>query len=140
MIFPEQLCLPGRKFRPPKPPPAKELHTHIALADLLRLDLSPGWWFTHIPSEAKRSEAGRRLQARMGLKTGLPDFWLINPAGISHFLELKRGRLGRVSDGQREFAELCQERSIPYALARSFAEAASVFRAWGALAGRARLA
>lgn len=136
---PEQLSFPGRKFRPKKAPTPLERSTHIALADLLRLDLTPGWWWTHISSEAERSDAGRALQVRMGLKTGLPDFWLIDPVGVSHFLELKRGRLGRVSAGQIEFGELCVARGIPYALARSFDEAVAQFRVWGALAGRARL-
>lgn len=130
---PQQLSFPGRKFKPRKTPPALEVATHIALADLLRRAALPGWWFTHIASEAHRSESGRALMARMGLKTGLPDFWLISPPGVCHFLELKRGRLGVVTDGQIEFAELCIERGIPYALARSFDEAVAVFRAWGVL-------
>jgi hypothetical protein len=135
----EQLSLPGGKFRPRKPPPPPlERRTHIALADLLRLDLGPGWWWTHIASEAERSDGGRRLQARMGLKTGLPDFWLIDPEGRSYFLELKRGRLGMLSAGQIEFGIMCGERGLPYAVARSYEEAVAQFQAWEALGGRVR--
>ena len=88
---------------------------------------------THIPSESKRSEEGRKLQARMGLKTGLPDFWLIDPQGRNYYIELKRGRLGVVSEGQQEFGDLCRSRGIPYALCRSFNEAADQLQAWGAI-------
>lgn len=127
----------GRK--PRRPPPALERRTQIALADLLRRDARRDWFWTHIPSGELRTDATGALLKRMGLAPGLPDFLLISPQGRPHWLELKRGNLGVVTEDQDAFAEFCRVSGMPYALARSFDEAHSHFKAWGIMAGRAHV-
>lgn len=128
-----QLPLFADKGRRRRAPPAIERRTHIALADVLRRWIKPGWYWTHLPAGEYRTEATGKLLKRMGLQPGLPDFMLISPQGKVHFLELKRRRLGRLTAVQEDFGDLCAGRHIPYALARSFDEGVATFGGWGAL-------
>jgi hypothetical protein len=120
-----------------RPPPAPEFNTHCMIADLLRRFANPGWRWWHIPSGEKRSPAtGARLK-RMGVQRGLPDFELLAPLGASwrarpHFLELKR-RGGALSEEQKEFAAWCGANDVPYAVVKSFDEALTQLKAWGAV-------
>lgn len=135
----EQLALfepKGPKGRRPargKPKPAPERSTHIALADMLRLRACPDIFWTHIPAGEHRSDKTGALLKRMGLKPGLPDFVFIDRHGHHRYLELKRGRLGKLSLAQELFGSLMLERGVPYAVVRSFAEAEAVLREWGML-------
>lgn len=113
-------------------PLPKELSTHVAIADALRIGAQPGWLWTHFPAgEHRDDQTGARLK-RMGLKPGWSDFLLISPEGRLHALELKRGP-GPLSPDQVEFMLLCQSRGVPHAVARSFDEAISQLTAWGAI-------
>ena len=83
--------LKGPRQRGIRPPRASEFATHCAIADTLRVGISPGWIWFHPPNgELRLDGAGARLK-RMGTKPGASDFILIAPpAGRSHALELKR--------------------------------------------------
>ena len=113
-------------------PPPLEVRTHIALADLLRWTVRPGWWWSHIAHGGKRSKETAELLQRMGLRPGIADFLLINPAGTHHWLELKRGN-NPLSPAQDEFETMCVERGIAHAVARSYEQAVKQLQQWGAL-------
>jgi hypothetical protein len=115
-----------------KPPPALERRTHIALADLLRRGVRPGWIWLHVPNGEMRSAATAALLKRMGVLAGAFDFLLIGPDGRHYWLELKRGRAS-LSDPQCEFLAQLQSRNIPHAIARSFDEAVACLKAWDVL-------
>ena len=76
-------------------PPPIERRVHIAVVDLLRDAGKPGWWFSHIPSGEHRSPQTGALLLRMGLRPGMFDLLLISPAGVHHWLELKRDHRAR---------------------------------------------
>lgn len=124
------------RFKPRKVakalPPPLEFRTTIAVADALRIGCVPGWLWTHFPAgEHRNAKTGARLK-RMGLKRGWSDFLLVDPGGVHHWLELKRGKAD-LSDDQEAFALAMEARGVPWALARSFDEAVRQLTAWGAL-------
>jgi predicted type IV restriction endonuclease len=63
---------------------------------------------------------------------GWPDFILLAPTGIAHFLELKRGRAPLTGE-QQEFADWCAAHGVPFAIARNFDEALRCLKTWGAV-------
>jgi hypothetical protein len=103
----------GRRQRGVAPPPAPEFSSHVIIADLLKRWGSPRWRWTHIPSGEARehrvnpktgkrySLTGQRLR-RMGLVAGFPDFIFVGPECTTLWLELKRKKLGRVSEDQED--------------------------------------
>lgn len=122
----------GRRQRGTVARPAPEIRTHIAVADALRIGAVAGWEWSHFPAGEKRDPAtGARLK-RMGLKPGWSDFVLISPAGVHHWLELKRGK-APLEPEQVDFMLACQSRGVPHAVARSFDEAIGQLTAWGAI-------
>lgn len=116
-----------------KPPPAIERRTHIAVADLMRRLLRPGWLFLHIPNGEMRTRKTGALLKRMGVMPGTLDFLLIDPKGQHYWLELKRDRLGRPSPAQLAFMQQLEMRHVPYAVTYSFDGAVDQLRAWDAL-------
>ena len=73
-----------------KPPAAYEFAVHCMVADVLRLNIQPGWIWFHPPNGGERSSftnkqgkrvspEGGRLQ-RMGAMPGVSDFILVAPA------------------------------------------------------------
>ena len=93
----------------------KERSLHIAFADAVRVSLSPGWKFTHIPLGEYRTPETAGLLKRMGVSAGWPDFIFVGHApvpvckGIVAFIELKRPgeRLSVVQDGVCQHLAQC---------------------------------
>lgn len=121
---------PGRRAR--RIPQPIERHTHIAIADLLRLACKPGWWWSHIPSGEYRTDKTGALLQRMGLKAGMLDFLLIDSAGVHHWLEIKRGN-APLTYGQAVFIAELTARGVPFHVARSYDAAVKQLKEWGAL-------
>jgi hypothetical protein len=122
-----------KKARFRRPPPAPEFRTQCALAELLRYSADPEWFWTAFPSGEKRTAAtGARLK-RMGVKPGVSDFIFISPDGRFCGLELKRGRLGRLSEAQESFRDWCQRHGVTYAVADSYDAAVTILVGWGVL-------
>lgn len=122
--------------RPRRPPPPLERRFHIALADLLRIGIAPGWWASHLPAGEFRTPATARLLARLGVCRGLPDFLILGPDGV-HFLELKR-KGAKPTPDQADFMVRCRKAGIPCAVVDSFDQAVEQLRIWGALSDRVR--
>jgi hypothetical protein len=114
-----------------KPPPALERATHIAIADLLRVGLKPGWWASHIPSGEKRSVETGKLLKRMLVQPGMADFMLLGPDMIC-FLELKRPP-NKPTEAQITFSIRACNAGACYAVAYSYKEAEEILRGWGAI-------
>jgi hypothetical protein len=90
----------GKRQRGIAPPPATEFAGHCVLADLIKRGINRDWRYTHIASGEYRGPiTGARLK-RMGLVPGWPDFMFCGPNAQTVFLELKRKKLGRVSETQ----------------------------------------
>jgi hypothetical protein len=128
-----QINLFTRRVR--KPPPAPEFSFHGLVADLLGRWLSPGWRFTHIASGEFRSEATAGRLKRMGVIPGWPDFILLSPGALAHFLELKR-RGRKLADDQEDFAEYAQAHGYPFEWTDNFDQALAILRRWGAIKTR----
>lgn len=114
-------------------PAPLERRIHIAVADRLRAECQPHWWWSHIGHGEKRSAETAALLQRMGLKPGLFDFLLISPAGVHHWLELKRDHHAAVTAGQEDFTAMLRERGVPFRIARSYDAAIEQLQQWGAL-------
>jgi len=122
----------AKRARQRAPEPMED-QTTIAVADALRIAAVPGWLWSHFPAGEERDKrVGAKLK-RMGLKPGWPDFLLISPEGMHHWLELKRGVRGTLKPDQVDFAQHMLARDVPWAVARSFDEAVTVLTRWGAL-------
>jgi hypothetical protein len=93
---------------------------------------SPGWRFTHFPSGELRNKITAARLKRMGLKPGWPDFILLSPAALAHFLELKR-RGRKLSDDQDDFADWCAAHGYPFEWTDNFDKALAILKHWGAL-------
>lgn len=119
-------------------PPPLERRTHIALADLLRLQAHHrGWWWSHVGSGEHRTEQTGALLKRMGLRPGMLDFLLIAPSGQHHWLELKRGN-APLTQAQEAFIAELEGRGVPWFVARDYDAAVNQLKQWGALCERTR--
>jgi hypothetical protein len=109
--MPGQLNLfAGKRQRGRQPPPPKEFAIHCVMADIIKRWINPVFRFTHMPmGEAREhrinpktgkrySLSGQRLQ-RMGVTPDWPDFLFVGP-GLIAWVELKRERFGKPSEGQ----------------------------------------
>ena len=70
----------------------------------------------------------------MGLKPGWPDFILLSPAALAHFLELKRRGREALED-QEDFADWCAAHGYPFAMTDNFGVALATLKTWGAVRG-----
>jgi len=122
----------GRKVRPRKErvPAPKELRLHFPVAKLLREHCN--WEWTHFPAGEKRDANTATKLKQMGLKPGWPDFILINPRGLAHFMELKRLG-GELTFEQDEFRIRCIARGNPYEVCWTIDQCLLAFERWGCL-------
>lgn len=111
---------------------APERRCQIAIADRLRDDARPGWYWTHIPAGEKRTRRTGGLLKRMGLRRGLSDLLLIDVTGRHYWLELKAID-GEITEDQHDFLGMLRNRGVPCAVARSYAQAIDQLKRWGAL-------
>lgn len=115
-------------------PAPLERRIHIAIADRLRDECRPGWWWSHIGHGELRTKETAALLQRMGLKPGIFDFLLINMiTGVHHWLEIKRDHHAAVSAGQDDFTAMLRGAHVPFYIARSYDLAIDRLKLWGAL-------
>ena len=69
-----------------------------------------------------------RLKAQ-GVRAGVADLCVMLPGGKVGFMEVKTPK-GRISDKQREFADVCRAYDIPHSYVRSIDDAITAVRAW----------
>jgi hypothetical protein len=123
----------SNRQRGTKPPPPLEFSNHVVLADILRRWCNPAWRWTHIASGESRehrvnskgqrySPTGNRLK-RLGVHKGWPDLVFCGPERRSAWLELKRKRLGRISDEQDEIGEHLKANGFDYLVTDDVGEA-----------------
>ena len=133
-----------RSFRLTVPEPLeRDIHEAVAQA-LDRLLLPPAFWFAMPVGHIQLSAAETARLARIGLKRGLPDIFLIY-RGLVFCLELKRKggklsktRIGRTRSGspriligqEDRFVEL-RAAGIGLAVAHSVEEALAQVAHWG---------
>lgn len=124
----------GRNVRQSKTtlPAPLEIKLHMTVAKILRDHLFDYWRFTHIPAgEVRDKRTAAKLKA-MGTMPHWPDFQLVDPNGVIHFLELKR--IGeKLSEGQKNFQSWCVENHIPHVVAWTLDEVLMAFVRWHCL-------
>jgi hypothetical protein len=131
---PRQLSLfKGKRQTGVAPQPPLEFKTQCALSDTLKLCCTPGWWWTALPFGEKRTPQTAGRLKRMGVKGGLPDFMFLHDLGSTAWLELKRGRLGKLSDDQERMHSFLARRGDIVLLARSYEEAVLALKDVGIL-------
>lgn len=77
----------------------------------------------------------KRAFGQAGLTPGLPDLLVLSPklGALTGYIELKRGRGGRLSDAQLVIGELLKMRGAPYAVCSGRDEPIEQLRTWGAI-------
>jgi len=115
------------------PPAPREFATQCALADTLRLCCDPAWWWGALPFGEYRTPATAGRLKRMGVRGGLPDFLFMHKLGDTAWLELKRGKVGRLSPDQAAMFEYLARRGDAVMLATSYAEAVMALQDVGIL-------
>jgi hypothetical protein len=133
-IPPLLLICEGRRprLRMAPAPAVREISIHRDVERLLRDHGADGWWWFHAANgEARDPRAAAKLKA-MGVKPGVPDLTLISPAGVAHFLEVKRPG-GRLSEPQEAFAAWAAGHGVPFSAADSLSHARAILTRWGAL-------
>lgn len=69
-----------------------------------------------------------RLKAQ-GVRAGVADLCVMLPGGRVGFMEVKTPK-GRISDKQKEFADVCRAYDIPHSYVRSIDDAITAVRSW----------
>lgn len=115
-----------------KPPPAPERSLHIAVADMLRRFLSPGWVAFHPANGEHRTEATGALLKRMLVLPGVSDFILLGPGPIVCALELKK-QGNTPSHEQKAFLAAVRAIGGHAEWTHSYNQAISILAEWGAL-------
>ena len=101
----------------------------IQRAIIARLRLS-GIVCHHSPNAAKRSVIGGRRVKQDGMITGWPDLTVVGREGLVGFLEVKAPD-GKLSEAQREIAEMLGCMGHTWAIVRSQDEAVTALQQWG---------
>ena len=123
----------GKRQRGIAAPPPREFATQCALADTLKRWCNPDWWYTALPFGEYRTPATANRLKRMGVRGGLPDFLFLHKLGDTAWLELKRGKLGRLSVEQAMMLEYLTHRGDIMLMALSYAEAVAMLQDIGIL-------
>jgi hypothetical protein len=125
--------LKGKRQKGKLPDEPLEYETQCALAAVLRSYSNPEWFWTAFPADGLRTKATAGRMKQAGLRAGMTDFIFISPDGQFAGLELKRGKLGRLSEAQESFRKWCLRHGVAYAVARNYGEAVEVLVGWGVL-------
>lgn len=112
-----------------KTPLRAEEILHQQAAAYLALALPANAVFHHSPNEGIRALAFKAKLARMGTKSGWPDFEIIF-TGRVYFLELKSPS-GRLSGNQETLHPQLAAAGALVAVCRSLDEVESALRSWG---------
>lgn len=106
-----------------------EAQIHKAIVSYLNLEMTGGWlWFHPANGEARTPQTGAKLKA-MGVRPGIPDLVFVSPNGRVHFMEIKRP--GAVLNlAQRQIADWCEARQVPFQIARSVDDAKQILDEW----------
>jgi nicotinamidase-related amidase len=115
-----------------KAPAPKEILLHIAVANLLKGFIAPGWRYTHPASGEHRDKRTAAKLKAMGTQPGWPDLILISPQGVLHSLELKRKGEG-LKPTQKDFRDHCHVHGWPWAMADNLEEAVGALKSWDCL-------
>ena len=86
----------------------------------------------HIPNGGSRNRIEAHNLKLEGVKAGVPDICLPVPCGDYHglYIELKRTKGGVVSDAQKEWIEMLNDRGYLAAVAKGATEAIKVISAY----------
>ena len=128
---------------PPPPRPVRETHLHEAVADLLESIVKlPAMWTCFPAGNTPLPRAYAVKLARMGLKTGWPDFLIVH--GKPYGIELKtvRGRLSksryvaarggrtRFVPGQEDVLADLEGAGMQICIARAIEDVLAALQAW----------
>ena len=81
-----------------------------------------GW---HTPNGGKRGKAEAAKFRRLGVLPGVPDWIILQTNREPCFIEFKTSK-GRVSPGQKDFAEEVEAMGLKFLIVRSFKEFVSI--------------
>jgi hypothetical protein len=111
---------------------ATEFELHCAVADTLRKCGTKGWLWLHIPNGGWRTKVEAAKFARMGVRAGVLDLLLIDPAAKYYWLELKT-KSGRLTEEQLAFCEALNRLQAPYLVAYGYDAAIAWLKEIGAV-------
>ena len=98
------------------------------------MQISPEWFYYHVPNGEERPKRAAAKLKRMGLIAGVADFAFIDPNGCARFMEIKRpSERYSLSEDQINFQAFCSRTGVPYVVVCATDEAIRVLSEWGAL-------
>jgi hypothetical protein len=122
--------LKSRQQRGTAPPGPSEYQLHVAVADVVRRWIMPGWIYTHIASGERRDAVTAARLKRMGVVAGWPDMQFFGPYGQVCFVEIK-ARGGRLSEAQADIASHLVAAGHGYLCSASFDDIIATLKDWG---------
>ena len=109
-----------------------EHQLQVAVRDYLALNAKPDVFCFAVPNAARRSLRLGAAMKREGLMPGVADLCILLAQGRVAWLEMKTHK-GRQSIEQKGFEARCRRLGHPYAVAKSFEEAAAFLLKVGAV-------
>ena len=114
--------------------PSSEYAIHVAIVDLLKLQLPAGCVVHHSPNEGRHKVQYRAKQKRLGVQPGWPDLEVFIPRELWKspadctpiFLEVKTAK-GRTSQNQRRVHKHLREAGAEVHIVRSIEDVQAVF-------------
>lgn len=108
----------------------EEQNTQIAVIQFLDKALVPPAFAFHIPNGGKRTRAEAGILKAMGVKSGMPDLFIIAPASTILAIEMK-ARRGSASAEQKARMEALRDCGISTAICKSLDEVEAAVLAAG---------
>src|SRR5271170_3382710 len=93
------------------------------------------WRMFGVRGSLVASIPNKRAFGQPGLTRGLPDLLVLSPqlGRFTGYIELKKGRGGRLSDAQVDIGKLLVVRGVPYAVCKGRDEPIAQLEEWGAV-------
>lgn len=114
-------------------PPESEASFQKNVVDFIRLNAPKCLVFHPYANGVNRNH--QMKMKRLGVLAGIPDLVIIKPGGLVYLLELKTAK-GSLRDSQKEIRDHCDDQGMPWASARSYAEALTWLKLWGIIDAR----
>lgn len=108
-----------------------EHELQVSICQYLDVALPAGYRYFAVPNGGRRDIREAARLKKEGVKPGVPDICVVSRDGNVAFLEVKRPKKWRFSEGQEDWRDWCSANLIPWAIVTSLSDVQSTLTAWG---------